>query len=230
MNQVIFRRTLAAYRTRFIICAVGITAWGLILPVIYATFGKSLADALKGNPFLSQFTQFGGGDLFTLSGAIAIGFIHPFSVALLAVFAVGFPIAAIAGERQRGTLEVLLARPVSRRSLYITDFLVGMLFLGLMLALELTANVVSSAAMGVLGEISVANMPILWLNGWLLFVAFMAVGFAASVSFDRVGPPLGITLAFLLIAYVIDVIASLWPDAKWIGEYSLFHYVKAKPV
>ena len=144
--------------------------------------------------------------------------------------AVGFPVAAIAGERQRGTLEVLLARPVSRRSLYITDFLVGMLFLGVMLALELTANVVSSAAMGVLDEITVANVPILWFNGWLLFVAFMAVAFAASVSFDRLGPPLGIALAVLLVAYVIDVIASLWPDAKGIGAYSLFHYVKAKPV
>ena len=54
--------------------------------------------------------QFGGGDIFTLSGSIALGAIHPISLILNSVFAVGLATAAIAGERQRGTLEVLLAR------------------------------------------------------------------------------------------------------------------------
>ena len=51
---------------------------------------------------------------------MAIGFIHPIAVGLNLVFAVGFATAAIAGERQRGTLEVLLSRPISRRVLYAT--------------------------------------------------------------------------------------------------------------
>ena len=34
---------------------------------------------------------------------------------MLGIIAIGYPATAIAGERQRGTLEVLLARPVSRR-------------------------------------------------------------------------------------------------------------------
>ncbi len=63
------------------------------------------------------------------------------------MFAVGFPVAAIAGERQRGTLEVLLARPISRRALYVTMFVAGALFVGLLLALELTANVVSASVL-----------------------------------------------------------------------------------
>ena len=47
---------------------------------------------------------------------MALGFIHPIAVGLNLVFAVGFAPAAIAGERQRGTLEVLLSRPISRRA------------------------------------------------------------------------------------------------------------------
>ncbi len=230
MNRVYLRHLVAAYRVRFVICAAAITLWGLLMPVVYATFGKSLARALENNPFFSQFSQFGGGDLFSLSGSIAIGFIHPFPIALLGVFAIGYPIATIAGERQRGTLEVILARPISRRSLYATAFVVGAIFLGILMALELIGSVAASAALGVLGEISVGNVPALWLNGWLLFVAFLAIGFAASISFDRVGPPAGITLAVVLGFYVIDVVASIWPDARWIGDYSLFDYVRAKQV
>jgi ABC-2 type transport system permease protein len=230
MNGVLLRRTVAANRVRLLACALGIGAWGLILPLIYSTFGRELAGIIEGNAFLQQFSQFGGGDIFSLSGSIAIGFIHPFSVALLSVFAIGYPVAAIAGERQRGTLEVLLARPISRRSLYVTSFIAGALFLAVLLALELIANLVSASLVGVLGEIDVARVPAVWLNGWLLFVAFMAIGLAASVSFDRLAPALGITLAVVLVMYVVDVVASLWPDAAWIADYSLFHYVKAKQI
>ena len=63
-----------------------------------------------------QFAQFGGGDIFSLTGSVALGLVHPISVGLDLVFAVGFCAAAVAGERQRGTLEILLSRPLSRRS------------------------------------------------------------------------------------------------------------------
>ena len=37
---------------------------------------------------------------------------------MVAIFAVGASATAVAGERARGTLEVLLARPISRITLY----------------------------------------------------------------------------------------------------------------
>jgi ABC-2 type transport system permease protein len=228
MNATLFRRTVAAYRVRFLVCALGMAVWGALLPVIYASFGKTLADFLKGNPTFSQFSNFGGGDVFSLSGSIALGFIHPFTLLLMGIFAVGFSTVAVAGERQRGTLEVLLARPISRRSMYVTMFVAGAIFLGILMALQLASSVVASYAAGVGSELHVANMPALWLNGWLLFLAILAIGLAASVTFDRLAPALGITLAIVLISYLLTVVASLWPDASWIASYSLFNYVKAK--
>jgi len=228
MNWTLFRRTIAAYRIRFLACAIGMLVWGLLLPVIYASFGKTLGDFLKGNPAFAQFANFGGGDVFSLSGSIALGFIHPFTLLLMGIFAVGYSTVAVAGERQRGTLEVLLARPISRRSMYVTLFVAGAIFLAILLALELASNVVATYAVGVGSELHPANMPVLWLNGWLLFVAFMAIGLAASVTFDRLAPALGITLVIVLINYLLNVVASLWPDASWIAKYSLFNYVEAK--
>ncbi len=228
MNCTLFRRTIAAYRIRFLACAIGLVVWGLLLPVIYASFGKSLGDFIKGNPAFAQLANFGGGDLFTLSGSIALGFIHPITLLLMGIFAVGFSTVAVAGERQRGTLEVLLARPISRRSMYVTLFVAGAAFLGVLLALELASNVVASYAVGVGSELRPETVPILWLNGWLLFVAFLSIGLAASVSFDRLAPALGITLTVVLISYLLNVVSSLWPDARWIANYSLFNYVEAK--
>ena len=230
MIAALFRRNVAANAIRVVACAIGLLVWGAVLPLVYSAFGKTLGTFIRDNPLLSQFSQYGGGDLFSLTGAMAIGFIHPFTLLLMGIIAVGLPVISIAGERQRGTLEVLLARPISRHTLYLVLFAAGALFLGLLLALELAANVVSASVVGVAGELDLARLPILWLNGWLLFVAFMAIGFAASVSFDRLAPALGVTLLVLIVSYLLDVISSLWPDASWLGDYSLFGYVKAKPI
>jgi ABC-2 type transport system permease protein len=228
MNWTLFRRTLVAYRIRFLACAIGMLVWGALLPAIYASFGKTIGDFLKGNPTFSQLANFGGGDVFSLSGSIALGFIHPITLLLMGIFAVGFGTVAVAGERQRGTLEVVLARPISRRSISVTLFVAGALFLGVLLALELASSVVATYAAGVGSELRPENVPVLWLNGWLLFVSFLAIGLATSISFDRLAPALGITLTVVLVAYLLNVVASLWPDARWIANYSLFNYVEAK--
>lgn len=230
MNAALFRHTVAANRFRLLACTVGLVVWGAVMPLIYASFGPTIKSFAEGNPLIQQFSQFGGGDIFTLGGMIAIGIIHPFTLILLGIFAVGYSTFAFAGERQRGTLEVLLTRPVSRRSAYVTYFAVGALFLGFLLAVMLAGTVVAAAAVGVLHELVLANVVLLWVNGWLLFVAFMAIGLAASVSFDRLGPALGLMLAFVLVNYLVDVIGSLWPDASWISDYTIFALIPAKHV
>jgi ABC-type transport system involved in multi-copper enzyme maturation permease subunit len=230
VNGPLFWRTIAANRVRLVLCAIGLAAWGLVLPMMYATFGKDMARLLGSNPMFEQFSRFGGGDLFSLHGAIALGFIHPFTLLLMGIMAIGYPAIAIAGERQRGTLEVLLARPISRHRLYLTLLVAGLLFLGVLLAIELGANALSATIMGVGGDLAMGQLPWLWLNGWLLFSAYLAIAFAASVSFDRLPPALGVPLIFLLLNYLADVIGSLWPDASWLRDWSLFHLVKAQPV
>ncbi len=142
---------------RLIACVIGLAVWGAVLPLVYAGFGKTIGSFIRNsnNPLMEQFASFGGGDLFSLSGAMALGFIHPIAIAILGVMFVGFPILSIVGERQRGTLEVLLARPISRHQLYLVLFLVGALILALLLGVQLAASVVSAQLSGVLDELDV---------------------------------------------------------------------------
>src|SRR4051812_35619322 len=116
MNATLFGHTIGSQRVRLIACGLGLLAWGAVLPLVYSSFGRQLGETLKSNPFLSQFANFGGADVISLSGSIALGFIHPFTLLLMSIIAVGLPVTAIAGERQRGTLEVVLSRPLSRHA------------------------------------------------------------------------------------------------------------------
>jgi ABC-type transport system involved in multi-copper enzyme maturation permease subunit len=201
-----------------------------VLPLIYAAFGKTIGNFIlnSGNPLMEQFANFGGGDVFSLAGAMALGFIHPISIAIVGVMGVGFPILSIVGERQRGTLEVLLARPISRHALYLVLLLVGAASIALLIAIQLATGLVSSQAVGVLDELDVRNVPLTWFMGWLMWMAFMAIGLAASVTFDRVMPALGVTLVFVLVSYLLEVVGSMWPEVARISDLSLFHYVRTK--
>src|SRR6185295_1470105 len=120
MNGALFRHTWRVQRIRLALVSFALLIWGCLPPFIYARFGSQFKVLLDSGIFPQQFARLGSGDIFSLSGAIALSLIHPIALILTSVFAVGFSASAIAGERQRGTLEVVLARPLGRRSLYFT--------------------------------------------------------------------------------------------------------------
>ena len=230
MNRVLFGHLWRSQRTKLVIVAVAIAAWSVFLPVIYASFGQQIKQVVESGLFPKQLMNFGGGDPFSLGGSIALGYIHPIAIILVAIFAVGFATTAVAGERQRGTLEVILARPVSRRRLYVTLLAALELFLAFVLAAAIAGTIVGSALAGVLGELPAERLPLLWLNGMLLWSAIGAIGLAASVSFDRLSPAIGITLAIVIVSYFLEILGSLWTDAQGLQPYSIFHYLQAKEV
>src|SRR6185503_18153419 len=94
----------------------------------------------------------------------------------------------------------------------------------------MAGGIAGSLFAGVIGELAVRNLPLLWLNGVLLFGSFTAVGLAASASFDRLPPALGLTIGIVVVMYFFDVLGSLWPAAEVLQPYSLFHYLKPKAI
>ena len=230
MNAALLRQTWRAQRLKIVIVAVALAIWGALMPIVYGSFGQTFREIIDSGLIPAQLTQFGGGDIFTLSGSLALGAIHPISLILNSVFAVGFATAAVAGERQRGTLEVLLARPISRRTTYLTLLVATLGFVAVAVLATIVGAVVGSALAGVIDELDVSRLPLLWLNGFLLFGAIGAIGLAASVSFDRLTPALGVTAAIVVVMYFLDVLGTFWPDARGLQPYSLFHYYDPKDV
>jgi len=201
--------------------------WGFLLPVVYATFGAEIRRIVEGGYFanlLDALTAIGGGSVFTLDGSIALSFIHPIPIALVAVLAIGHPVAALAGERQRGTLEVLLARPISRRRIYATALAATWVFVVAALAANLAGVVAGAVLFGVAEELRLDRLLLVWANAVLLFTTLGALALAASASFDRVAPTLGTVLAFAITSYAVELLGALWPDMAGWRPWSFFHY------
>jgi beta-exotoxin I transport system permease protein len=230
MNGALFRQTWRSQGVKLAIVSTALAVWGFLLPIIYARFGAQFRVVMDSGIFPEEFARLGGGDIFSLSGSLALAFIHPITILLTSVFSVGFSAGAIAGERQRGTLEVALARPISRRAFYVTLFAAALGFVAVTVAALLAGGVGGSLFAGVIGELPIRHLPLLWLNGVLLFGSFMAVGLAASASFDRLPPALGLTIGFVVVMYFLEVVGSMWPAAESLRPYSLFHYLQPKAI
>ena len=224
MNGRLFRQTIRWQRTRLLVVLLGAIAWGTLIPIIYTAFSDAMRDLVNSGAIPRELLSIGSGSLFTLPGAITLGLQHPLALAMLGIFAVGASSTAIAGERARGTLETVLARPISRITLYVSILVALLLVVLVVLSVLLGAMIGASTALGIGDEVDAGGLPLVILNGFGLWAAFTTFGLAASVSFDRPGPAIGLTLAWLLIHYFLEILGSLWTDAAWTQDYSLLHH------
>jgi ABC-2 type transport system permease protein len=233
VSGILLRRVIAAWRLRLVIVCAALALWGFLLPGVYATFGADFKELVESGLFgdvFETFTALAGGTVFTLTGSLALGLVHPIAFALVAVFAVGYPAAAVAGERQSGTLEVLLARPIGRRTVWLTHLVATVGFVAACVAAIEAGMVAGAVVFGVAAELRVDGLALVWANAVALFLAIGSVGLAASVSTDRLGPALGVTLGITIAGYAVEILGTLWPDAAWLRPASLFFYFQPTEV
>jgi ABC-type transport system involved in multi-copper enzyme maturation permease subunit len=216
MNIRLALQTWRWQQTRLAIVVLAGLVWGGLMPVIYSAFSNVIRDLANSGAFPPELLEFGSGSLFSLPGTVTLGMQHPLALAMVGIFAVG--------ATQRGTLEVLLARPISRRGLYTSIAVALFVVVIVAVAAILAGFLAGSALLDLLDELDVGLMPLVLANGALLWLAFAAFGLAASVSFDRSGPAIGLSLAYLLVNYFLEILGSLWTDVAWSQEYSLFHH------
>ena len=230
MNAVVslplLRRTWRAQRSRVALVCLALAIWAFLMPVIYASFGRQLAVLLDTGIIPKPFLRLLGADPFSLTGAVALGWVHPIGIGLFVLFPIGLGATMIAGERQRGTLEVLLSRPLSRRVLLFTHLVTLAIIAALVVVAALAGTLAGAAAYGVIDGLDAANLAFLVVNTWLFLVALAAIALAASASFDRLAPPVGIGFAVLLVGYLLEVLGTLWPDAAFLQPWTPFHYLR----
>lgn len=203
----------------------GCLLWGFLVPVIDKSVLSKVQQALP-----PSIAKFGSGDLNTFPGVITVMFEHPLLIALVSTIALAIPIPALAGQRQRGTLEMLLARPIKRSTLVITvSIAVASMLLVALLAM-VVGILIGSAVEGLSDQVPVRQLLVVWLWSALLYGAFASFALAASATSNRNGPAVSWTLGFLIANYFFEVLGGFWDPARAWQPYSLFHHFQAADI
>ncbi len=225
MNHVLLH-TLWGHRGGLVFVAAGILIFELLLAVVWRSLGEVVAtsffDLLPENMRRLMEAQFGFVPTGGLTGWLAGLNRHPIYLALLASFAIGTGVGAVAKEVERGSILLVLSRPLSR-----WRFLLGKIGAGAAGLAFLTLVTLAGLMGGILavGE-ELETLTFVWvaLNSYLLFLVVGGVAVVLSAIGDDAGVVSARAAGIVLTAYFIDFLANLWEKAAFLGPSSFFHY------
>jgi ABC-2 type transport system permease protein len=182
------------------------------LEELLQAYPKSLMEAF--NIDISAYSQIEG---FVSSEHFSL--IWPIFVIILATATGG---GAIAGEIEKGTIEFLLAQPISRLKLFLAKYFAGLIGLIIFVALTIFAIFPIAAIHGI--DIKAENFVtfswIAFLFGWAVFSLAMFF----TTLFNSKGKVYFLTAGIIVLMYVAKIVSGLKDNLDKIKYSSFFYY------
>src|SRR5262245_26510768 len=152
-------------------------------------------------------------------GVIALGYLHPFFLALCSAWVIRVGAGALGGEIGRGTMDILAARPIPRWAMVAAASLAiaGGLAIITAAAWMTSAIGLRLRPLGVTGG-EVWQLPVM---AWLLFVAWGGVTLAISASRREAGPVIAWASGLIATSFVLEFLTRVWEPIAWMRKLSL---------
>jgi beta-exotoxin I transport system permease protein len=189
----------------------------------------------QSNEMLGQMIQaIIGGENIALDRAgdmMSVAYVHPLVLTILCIWAIGRAANAIAGEIDRGTMELLLAQPIRRGQIVLAHLLVDVVIFPTLCAAMWTGTYCGTWWMG----LQEARNPMQHVDPFRFLPALLAVMgllFATSgvtIAISSLGRSRarvwGWAITLMLTMFLINVFGQIWPDV--LGElrpYTIHHH------
>ncbi len=228
MFKNVLLKTLHEKRWMMLFWCLGVAAMALITMTLYPSFKEGGFDqALQNLPKQLQAIVGNIAENKTVPGYIGQQ-IFAFRIPLVAlVMSVILFSGLIAGDENEGTLQTLLAQPVSRSKVFIQKYLAGMIT-GLLICL--------GAVIGILIALMIINermgfMRLLQatIEVWLLSLVFGTIAFALGAITGKRSIASGVAGLFAFGSYLISSLAANVSSLDPLQKFIPFHYYNQPP-
>jgi ABC-2 type transport system permease protein len=217
------RKNLLDSRWLLLIC--GSALFGLCWVFVYVARRIEVAiQTAVGRPPMGMLRGLGGASMDFSTAAIEMAFWnHPFVLLIFAIWAISRGSIAVAGEIERGTMDLVLSRPVHRSAFLASQVLAAVVGLLLLASAMVAGTLVGSHYNTLISPASASTLSKPALNlaafGWAIFgYTFML----STLDIARWRPNLIGSVATLagFIALVLANIPQL--EMKWLEKFSIF--------
>lgn len=214
----IFRKTLRDLRWQIFWYGVGMALMAALVVYIYPSYASQLADF---NLPEAMKALIGNVDYGTGKGFVSAEFLSWVPV-ILAVFAITSGTGALGGEEANGTLDLLLAQPVSRQRVAI-EKLAGLLLSSLLIAaITYVGWLVSVPFVKI--DISLGGLAAATFNLVPLMLVLQSLAMLATVTLSSRGAATGAVTAFAVASYFVNYIAALVSAIEPVRVISIFYH------
>ncbi len=154
----------------------------------------------------------------------SIAWVHPVMLALVWAHAIVSCTRVPAGEVDRGTVDVLLGLPVSRREVFSSETLIWLASGVAVLAAALAGNLVGSLALPAAQRPMLRDLLIILANLFCLYAAVGGFSWLISSLSDRRGRAMTIVFIVLLALFLLNYLAQFWDPLEKLVFLSPLHY------
>jgi ABC-2 type transport system permease protein len=226
MLRNLFLKTLWDQRRTFFWWAIGLILLALYTAGLYPSIATPQFAAYMNQMPPTLTALFGEAfSLATAEGYLNAYFFELMGPIIFVIYAVGAGSGAIAGEEERGSLDILLSSPMRRWAIVLHKFaamIVGTVLLGVFLwvGLAMTIQIVNL-------NVNYLRMAAACLSSVLLGLAFGTLALAVGSIRGSRGMSIGVSAAVTLAAYVVKTYAPLVEAMKPYEKLSPFYYANA---
>lgn len=183
----------------------------------------NLEQLIKSYPesFLKAF-NFDIKSFTTVGGFLAteqFSFMWPMLVIFMTV---GYAGSALAGEIEKGTIELLLSQPISRTKLFLSRYLAGLLMLILFVFLSIFAAIPLIEIYNI--NFNFESFVTLALLGLMFGLSIFSIGMFLSSLFSDKGKVFFTCGGALVAMYVLNILSSLKDNLADLKYISFFYY------
>ena len=204
----------------------GVVMWGVAVG-LYVGVMVLVYPSLEGELELDMYPEafrnaFGISDMGTVGGFLEAQFFNYIGPLVLSFFPILVLSAVIAGAEERGTIDVLLGKPLPRWQLVVGSFVtVATSLLGILTILTLFTWL-AAALSGV--DLSFGMALEGALNLWPISLFFGGLALLCSAIFRQRILAIAVPAAVLFGMYLLDVVGGLAEDAEALQSVSAFYY------
>jgi len=164
------------------------------------------------------------GDEITARTMQAFLWVHPIVLAIVWAHEIAFCTRFPAGEIDRGTIDVLLGLPVSRRAVYYCESSVWLASGLFVLVMGLVGHLIAAPSMPDDMRPQLVQATLVMLNLFCVYIAIGGIAFFVSSLSNRRGQAMAIVFAIVIVSFLLNFVAQFWQSAQHIAFLSLLNY------
>jgi ABC-2 type transport system permease protein len=161
---------------------------------------------------------------------LTIAYVHPLTQTVFAVWAIGRSAGALAGEMDRGTMELLLAQPLPRRQVVLTHLAVDLVTIPVICLCVLAGTALGASAFGLGEHIDMGRFPPALLNAAALLFAISGCTMALSAAGRYRWRVVSIALGAALVQFLVNLLGQLWDVLEPFRPLTLFYYYQPQAI
>lgn len=234
MNAALIRKTLRDSRTLLLLILLAILVFELVIVFVIRQSAAQLLNVLKTLPFVMRFVQTllgAEGELdATPTALITIGFSHPFLFAVTWGYIIASCTRVTVAEFDRGTADLLLTLPISRRAVYVSTSSVCLLAGIPICILPWVGIWIATHVVPLEEPPNYARLGLLLVNLYALYVAIAGVSLLVSTMNSRYGVAVLTIVGILLASFIFNFLVALVPSLGWISWAGLLTYYRPMDV